>query len=137
MNVRTKVRTYLRGNGKNNDKSRSLRDDKQRTSNSNGKGGGLRFYIPPIASARWMGHPRVCGWLKRTSKCKNKSEIRGFFAALRMTKCGGERGSLGNSNDNGNGNGNGNGKNKSRFLRLRSGQALRLVTHDEAVGHSL
>jgi hypothetical protein len=34
-----------------------------------------------------MGHPGVRGWLMgRTSNDNSKSEMRGFFAALRMTK---------------------------------------------------
>jgi hypothetical protein len=29
---------------------------------------GLRLYIPPVASARWMGHPNVSGWVEERQK---------------------------------------------------------------------
>jgi hypothetical protein len=37
---------------------------------------------------------------ERTGNGNGKSKIRGFSAALRMTKCGGERRRTGNSKDN-------------------------------------
>jgi len=33
---------------------------------------GLGYTFPPIAKARWMGHPFVVGSLERTGNCNGK-----------------------------------------------------------------
>ena len=48
-----------------------------------GRWGWLMVYVPPFAMGlRRMGHP---GYKGRVSASNGKSEMRGFFAALRMT----------------------------------------------------
>jgi len=31
-------------------------------------------YFPPIAEARWMGHPSDCGWFEKTSRLSGRLE---------------------------------------------------------------
>jgi hypothetical protein len=67
--------------------------------NGNGKGNGKRFVaggllaIPPSQSARWMGHPGICGWRstgqeKRTAKIIDQRTVAVRWSLVRYVRCG-------------------------------------------------
>ena len=115
--ARTEVRAYLRSNG-NGPGPKPLLSDGLFVGDPKLKHWATSPTLPPekrrqrllvelIHSTlrqelRRMGHPGVWGWWRRTSN--GKSKIRGFFAALRMTKCGGELRGTSNGKCNGEGN---------------------------------